>query len=117
MSPPPSSEPSLCFSYLVAKFLLRGRGHFNGWFVIIIQKSEHRIIILLREGIELVVVTLAAIDAQSEPGLPDRVHAVDQRFDAKLLRLDAAFLVEHRIAQETGGDPLLQRRIRQQIAG
>ena len=46
-----------------------------------------------------------------------RVDAVDDRLDAELLQVDAAFLVDQRVAVKAGGDPLLQRRVGQQVAG
>ena len=62
------------------------------------------------------VVALGAGNRQTEECFTDRVHAIDHSLDAKLLRLDPAFLVQHRIAQKAGSDPLLQRGIRQQVA-
>ena len=45
------------------------------------------------------VVALAAVDGQAKEGFAERVHAIDEGFDAKLFGLDPSFLVEHRVAQ------------------
>ena len=47
----------------------------------------------------------------------DGVHAVEHRLHAELLGIDAAFLVDHRVAQKAGGDDLVLRGVGQQVAG
>ena len=54
-----------------------GRGYLDKSFVIIIQKGVKLVILLLREWIILVVVTLAAIDGQAEESFAQRIHTVD----------------------------------------
>ncbi len=83
----------------------------------IVQKREHPVILFLRERIELVVVALRALDGEAENAFADGVHAVEHRLHAELLGIDAAFLVDHRVAQKAGGHDLILRGVRQQIAG
>ena len=63
------------------------------------------------------IVALGALDGEAEDALADGVHAVEHGFHAELFGIDAAFLVDHRVAQEAGGDDLILRGMRQQIAG
>ena len=75
---------------------------FASWRVV--EEGEQPIILLLRERVELVVVALGALDGQAQDALADGVHAVEHGLHAELLGIDAAFLVDHRVAQEAGGD-------------
>src|SRR5262245_64757598 len=59
---------------------------------------------------------LGATDRQAQKGFADRVHPINNAFYAKLFRIDAALLVEHRVAQEPRGYAGVQRGLRQQIA-
>ena len=77
---------------------------------VVVQEGEHPVVLFLRERVELVVVALGALDRQAEDALADGVHAVEHRLHAELLGVDAAFLVDHRVAQEAGGDELVLRR-------
>ncbi len=63
------------------------------------------------------VVALAATDGEAEPNRAGRVDAVHDRLDAELLDVDAAFLVDLRVAVEAGGHALPQGRAGQQVAG
>ena len=56
------------------------------------------------------VVALGAGDRHPEPCAPYGVDAVDECLDAELLGLDAAFHVDHGIAEEAGGGPKFQAR-------
>src|SRR5688572_5961104 len=60
---------------------------------------------------------LAAAHGQAEPDRPRRVDAIDDRADAKLILIDAAFGVERRVAMEAGRQPLLKRRLAEQVPG
>jgi hypothetical protein len=97
--------------------LLRGRIDRDVRFVRVIQEREHPVILFLRERIVFMVVALRALNGHAENALADGVHAVEHRLHAELFGLDAAFFVDHRIAQKAGGDFLILRGIRQQIAG
>jgi hypothetical protein len=59
---------------------------------------------------------LGATDRQPQKGLADGVDAINYALDAELFGIDAALLIEHRVAQKTRGHAGLQRRLRQQIA-
>ena len=52
------------------------------------------------------VVTFSAADGQSQPDRTERVHTVDHVFVQVLVRVRAAFIVRHIIADKTGGDAL-----------
>ena len=60
---------------------------------------------------------LRALDGQAENALADAVHAVDQPIGAELLRIHAALLVEHGIAEETGGHALVLGGVGEEVAG
>ena len=81
----------------------------------IVEEGLHRIEVLRGEGIELVIVAAAAVEGLPHPHGGGRLHAVGGVFGQKLLRDDAAFLIEHVIAMKPRGNLLLQRRPRQQI--
>ena len=83
----------------------------------VVQEGEHPVVLFLRERVVLVVVALGALDRQAEDALADGVHPVEHRLHAELLGVDAALLVDHRVAEEAGGDDLVLRRVRQQVAG
>ncbi len=63
------------------------------------------------------VVALRALNGEAQHALADGVHAIEHRLHAELLGIDAAFLVDHRIAQESSGDDLVLGRIGQHVAG
>ncbi len=63
------------------------------------------------------VVALAAADGDAKPDGARGVDAVDDRLNPELLDVDAAFLVDERVAVEAGGDLLIARGMRQQVAG
>ena len=62
-------------------------------------------------------VALGAGRGQAEPGCACGAHPIDHRQIPKLKRVDAAFLVDHRVAMEAGGDDVIDRRFRQHVAG
>src|SRR6185369_13066097 len=74
------------------------------------------IVFALAERIELVIVALGTADGQTQKDRAGRVDAVDDVLGAKLLLIDAALLVEERVAVEAGGDELLAVGLRQHIA-
>ncbi len=95
---------------LGAPHLLVGRVDGDVRLVIVVEEGEHLVILGLRQRIELVIVALGALNGQAEDALADGVHAVEHRFHAELLRIDAALLVNHRVAQKAGGHDLILRR-------
>ncbi len=87
-------------------------------FVCVVEEREHPIILGLGQRIELVIVALGALNGQTEDALADGVHAVEHRFHAELLRIDAALFVNHGVAQEARRYSLiLSWRSGKQIAG
>ena len=86
-------------------------------FVRAIQKSEQAIILFLQERVVFVVVALSTLDRDTQDALADGVHAIEHGFHAELLRVHAAFLIDHGIAQKTRGHPLVLRRVREQVPG
>ena len=62
-------------------------------------------------------VALRALQGEPERGLADAVEAIDDALDPKLLGDDGAFLVDHAVAQETGGHDLSGRGVGEEIAG
>ena len=62
------------------------------------------------------VVALRAADRQTEPDRARRADAIDHAVDAELLDVDAAFLVEGRVAVEACGDALGFARVGQEVA-
>ena len=98
--------------------------HFHGRrFVIlvgvggVIEEGVELVILLGRERIVFVVVALAAAEGGAHPDRHGGVDAIDDRLVAELLIVGAAFGVGHGVAMETGGDFLLQRRVREHVAG
>ena len=78
----------------------------------VVEEGEQPVVVVVRDRIVLVRVALGALDRQAEHALADGVHAVEHRLHAELLGVDAAFFVDHRVAQEAGGDALVLRRVR-----
>ena len=68
------------------------------------------------ERVVFVRVALGALRGKAEHGFPDRVDAVEDTLDAELLGLRAAFLVGHRVPQETGGDAVVLGGFGQEVA-
>ncbi len=82
-----------------------------------VEEGEHRIVVALRDRVELVVVAARALHREAEHRGPERVHAIDDVLGAELL-FDAAALVRLPVQSIEGrGDTLLARGGRQEIAG
>ena len=86
--------------------------------IVAVAEERHQpVVILLAEGIVLVVVALRAAQRRAEPDGGGRVDAIDEHLVVGLFRIDAPFLVRHRVAVESARDDLLRRRVWQHIAG
>ena len=83
----------------------------------VVEKSVEAEVVGLREWVEFVVMALGAVDGEAEEGAAESGDAVHDGFDAELLGVDAAFLVDLGVAVETGGDLLLGRGVGEEIAG
>ena len=81
-----------------------GVGQFERGLILIVEDGEHSEILLVRNRIELVVVALRAGDGQPEERRAGGRQPVHDRLDAELLLVDAALLVDLRIAMKAGGD-------------
>ena len=105
---------------LAAKFiglhLLRRHEDDGGGFVVVVDEGEEPVVVLLRDGVELVVVALRALDREAEHAFADGVHAVEHRLHAELLGIDRAFLVDLGIAEEARGDAFILAGLGQLVA-
>ena len=83
----------------------------------IAEEGAQRVKILLRDRVELVIVARRAAHRHTEPDRAHRVRAI-LRVDFGVLVIDDPDFVRGHVASlETGGDPLLHRRVGEQIAG
>ena len=55
-------------------------------------------------------------DGEPQPDRPHGIHAVDDLLDTPFLRVRAPFGIRGRVAMEAGGDVLLRRAVREQVA-
>lgn len=94
-----------------------GNGRIDLGFVEVIEESEELVILFLADGIVLVVVTLRAADAESQPDGADGVGAIDDLLDAKLFAIDTAFTVGERVAVKARGHELFGLGAWQEVAG
>ena len=83
----------------------------------LVEEGEELVVFALFDRIELMVVALSAANGESEKSSGGGVDAVDDRFNAELFGIDAAFLVDLGVAMETSGNLLPDGRLRKQIAG
>ena len=79
----------------------------------IVEEGEHPVILFVFQGIVFVIVALRALDRNSEHALSDSVHAIEHRLHPELLRIDTAFLIDHRVSEKARGDALILSCIRQ----
>ena len=96
---------------------LFGSASRDGGFLDAIEEGIHAVIFVVGERVVFVGVALGALGGEAENGFPDGIDAVENALDAELLGLRAALLVGHRVAQESGGDAVVLRGVRQEIAG
>ena len=89
-----------------------GRGLAMAVFHRVVEEGEKLVILALADGIELVVMTLRAAHGQAEENRAESVHAIHHRFDAELLWVDAALLIDLRVPVESGRNLLRDRGTR-----
>ena len=83
----------------------------------VVEKREQRVKILLRKGVELVIVAAAALEREAEEGGAERRHPVVDVVDAILLLDGAAFTLLLVESVEGRGQHLLVGGVRQEVAG
>ena len=81
----------------------------------VVEDREELVVFAVLDRVEFVVVTLCATDGEAEKRGAKRAHAIHHRLDAKLLGVDAAFLVDLGVAVEAGGNFLVRGRAGQEI--
>ena len=81
------------------------------------EEGAQGVEVLRREGVELVVVALAAVEGRPEPGQAHGADAVGGALGQVLLRLSAPLAGHHVQAVEAGSRELLGRRAGQEVAG
>ncbi len=84
--------------------------------LVLLRNAQHPVIIFLLDGIELMVMALRALDGDAEDAFADGLHAIEHGFHAELFGVDAAFLVDHGVAQEACGDDLVLGGVGKKIA-
>ena len=100
-----------------ALHLFGGRIDRNIGFVRIVEEGENLVVFFLLDGIELVVVALGTLNGDAQNAFADRFHPVEHGLHAELFGIDAAFFVDHRIAQKAGRDDLILCGVGFHIAG
>ncbi len=83
----------------------------------VVEISENLIELALRNRVEFVIVAARAAHRQPQPHGRRRIDAVHHILHQILFRNDAALAVGAMVAIEPGGDDLVLRRMRQQVAG
>ena len=83
----------------------------------VVEKGFERVMVLLRNRIELVVVARGAADRQSEEHGTRRIRAILDVLKAHFFFDDAVLVGRRVVPDESGCDALIERGIRQQVAG
>jgi hypothetical protein len=79
----------------------------------LVEKGPEPVILLLGQRVVLVVVAAAAVEGEPQPDRPGGLGHVHHVVDTILFRDAAALTVDRVVAQETGGEFLLEGRVRQ----
>ena len=80
------------------------------------EEGHHPVVVPLAERVVLVIVALRACERGAQPHRGCRIHAIDEQLVPGLVRIDAAFLVRHRIAMKAARNQLVARRTGQHVA-
>lgn len=83
----------------------------------LIKEGEEAIVVALGEGIELVIVTAAAVESEAEPSGSGGFSHIHGIIDAIFFGDGAAFAVDGVIAEEGGGEFLFGGGVGEEIAG
>ena len=68
-------------------------------FIVVVQKRQQSIVLLVRDRIELVRMALSALNGEAEHGFAQAIEPIEQAFHAKLLVDDGAFFIDHAVAR------------------
>ena len=82
----------------------------------VVQEGHQLVVLAMLDRVVFVRVALGAADSQAQPRGAGGGHPVGHRMETELQRIDAALLIEHRVAVESRGDELVSRRIRKQVS-
>jgi hypothetical protein len=91
--------------------------HLNQRFVRFVEKGKELVEFLVQNRIVLVRMALSATDGQAQPHGAGSADTIDICVKAKLLRIDAPFFVDHRIAMKAGRDDVVDGAVRQHVTG
>jgi hypothetical protein len=94
-----------------------GLGDIDPGFIGVVEEGHEPVVIPMLDGIVFVGVALGAGHGEAEPGGGGDMDAIDHGVEPVLEGIDAAFLIDHGVAVEPGGDALIERGVREQITG
>ena len=97
--------------------LLPGRRHLEHDLVLGLEERDQPVVVALGDRIVLVVMATRTPEGAAEPDGRRRVGAVEQPLPARLGRVDAALVVQHRVAVKARRDARALVGVRQQVAG
>ena len=83
----------------------------------VVEKSEHAVVFVMGDRIELVGMALRALEGHPQDSFSDAIDPIEHFDHAELLRHDSTFFVDHAIAQKACRDDLFLGRVREKIAG
>ena len=108
-------DSPLSIGRLVLEVRLRRAAGGTG-FINAVEVGRQAVVIVLRNRVELVVVTLRAAQRESQKNRARRIHAVKHVVDSRLFLITPALAVVHVVAVKTRRQNLLGCRAGQQIA-
>ena len=85
-------------------------------FIGVVEQGHDREILVVGHRIKFVGVALGALQGEAQPRGAGGGHPVHHGMIAEFQRIDAAFLVQHRVPVEPGGDELVGGGIGEEIA-
>ena len=83
----------------------------------VVQESHELIILLMRNGVVFMGVTLGASDGESHPYGPRRGHSIDHGVKAILQWIDPTLFIKHGVSMKTGRDLAFGSRFLEHVAG
>ena len=91
---------------------IRRAYYLDSGLLLAVEERHQLVILALLDWIVFVIVALSAANRQAQKNCARGCHTVEQGLDAVLLLVNAAFLVDHGVAMEAGGDFLIKRGVR-----